>query len=145
MTQDTLTTLRAAADTLLLFLPEDAEVLVELNALIAAMEKKGPCAYLVFDENGLPEHATVHPKMAQDHINDAIQEFDFMQAAKWTVRPVYLHPAQPVEQPAIDGWTLVPIGDLKELYHSIHGNRFMGEDWEKKAISSMMPKERKEY
>jgi len=40
----------------------------------------------------------------------------------------------------IEGWTYVPISDLTELYHSIHGNRFMGEEWEKKAISSMMPK-----
>ena len=44
----------------------------------------------------------------------------------------------PVSQ--IDGWTYVPIGDLKELYHSIHGDAFMGEEWEKKTISSMMPK-----
>ena len=40
----------------------------------------------------------------------------------------------------VDGWTYVPITDLQELYHSIHGNRCMGEDWEKKAIASMMPK-----
>lgn len=43
-------------------------------------------------------------------------------------------------QSLIDGWTYVPVGDLTELYHSIHGNRFMGEEWEKKAIASMMPK-----
>jgi hypothetical protein len=40
----------------------------------------------------------------------------------------------------IDGWTYVPIGDLTELYHSIHGNRFMGQEWERRAIASMMPK-----
>jgi len=66
-------------------------------ALIASMEAQEPVAWLVFDEDGLPEHATIDPQMAQDHINEAIQEFDFMQAAKWTVRPVYLHPAQPSE------------------------------------------------
>lgn len=43
----------------------------------------------------------------------------------------------------VPGWTLVPVSDLEELYHSIHGNRYMGEDWEKKCISSMMPKESK--
>lgn len=52
----------------------------------------------------------------------------------------WTQPAQPVARPHIDGWTFVPIGDLKELYHSIHGNQYMGEDWERKAISSMMPK-----
>lgn len=45
--------------------------------------------------------------------------------------------------PVVPGWTQVPIIDLQELYHSIHGNRFMGEEWEKKCISSMMPKEPK--
>lgn len=47
------------------------------------------------------------------------------------------------EMPPPTGWTLVPIGDLKELYDSLHGNYYMGEEWEKKAISSMMPKEPK--
>jgi len=68
-------------------------------ALIASMEAQEPVAWLVFDEDGLPEHATIDPQMAQDHINEAIQEFDFMQAAKWTVRPVYTH-AQPKAEPA---------------------------------------------
>jgi hypothetical protein len=50
--------------------------------------------------------------------------------------------AEDCKTSTIYGWTYVPIGDLTELYHSIHGNRYMGEEWEKKAIASMMPKKR---
>jgi hypothetical protein len=45
----------------------------------------------------------------------------------------------------MDGWTYVPVGDLTELYHSIHGNAFMGEEGEKKCIASMMPKVKKDF
>lgn len=67
--------------------------------------------------------ALSHPKsIAADHVPDA---------------------GETIAAPVVPGWTQVPIIDLQELYHSIHGNRFMGEEWEKKCISSMMPKEPK--
>jgi len=46
--------------------------------------------------------------MAQDHINDALQEHDIQEAAKWVVRPVYAAPQAvpawlPIESAPKDG------------------------------------------
>lgn len=48
---------------------------------------KIPDAWLVIDEEGVPVHATIHPQMAHDHINDALVH-DVLEAADWVVRPV---------------------------------------------------------
>jgi hypothetical protein len=59
-----------------------------------------PVAWIVFDENGLPHHVAGWRESAQEHINDAINEFDLEEARQWVARPVYLaatpqvHPAQ---------------------------------------------------
>jgi hypothetical protein len=56
-----------------------------------------PVAWIVFDEEGLPSFTAIHPRMAQDHINDALQEHGITEASKWFVRSVFLAP-----QPAAD-------------------------------------------
>jgi len=69
----------------------DAKI-YEAIAIVEQMMQAEPVAWIVFDEYGIPVHSTVHPKMAQDHINDALQEHDIQEAAKWVVRPVYAAP-----------------------------------------------------
>lgn len=47
-----------------------------------------PSYYAVFDEDGVPVHLTIHPMMAQDHINNALDR-GYDDAAKWVSRAVY--------------------------------------------------------
>lgn len=61
----------------------------ELSALRAG--SGDAVAWVVYDEDKLPCHITIHPQMAQDHINDALDR-DYMDAGKWTVRPVFSSP-----------------------------------------------------
>jgi len=71
---------------------------LEMSNIAEMMETAPRNLFDVFDEYGIPVHSTVHPKMAQDHINDALQEHDIQEAAKWVVRPVYAAPqAVPAE------------------------------------------------
>jgi hypothetical protein len=62
-----------------------------------------PVAWIVFDEKGLPHHVAGWRESAQEHINDAINEFDLEEARQWVARPVYatpqVHPAQTAPAP----------------------------------------------
>lgn len=80
----------------------------------AADDKAGgePVWWVVVDEAGLPEFITIDRQMAQDHINDALQEHDCIEAAQWTVRPVYTRP-QPQAIPP--GYALVPVEPTEEM------------------------------
>ena len=50
--------------------------------------------WVVVDETGLPAFITIDRQMAQDHINDALQEHGIKEAAKWVVRRAYAAPQQ---------------------------------------------------
>lgn len=41
-------------------------------------------------------------------------------------------------EPTKNGYKMIPLGDLHELYSSINGDCYMGEDWEKKCIFAML-------
>ena len=64
------------------------EALVLLQEL-AAEPVRVPVAWLVMDGNGKPVHATAWREDAHEHINDALQEHDLQEAAKWRVVPVF--------------------------------------------------------
>jgi len=44
-----------------------------------------PLAYLVLDESGEPIHCASWPEACHEHINDAINEYALVEAAKWRV------------------------------------------------------------
>jgi len=55
-----------------------------------------PAAWVVFDECGWPCHAAHSKETAHRYINNAINEAEYDEAAKWVVRPDYLAaPAEP--------------------------------------------------
>lgn len=73
-----------------------------LEDQLAAAQGQEPVAWLVFDEYGLPSHATIEKSMAHEHITDALQEHGITEAAKWKVKPVYAAPIpQQVAEPAL--------------------------------------------
>lgn len=51
-----------------------------------------PVAWIVFDEQGVPEYVASYREACHEHINDALAQFDMPEAAKWIVRPAYLAP-----------------------------------------------------
>lgn len=95
--------------------PDDSDAIATLRAALdqqavsdAALAQPEPVAWLVLDEDGLPMYAAAWREAANEHINDAINEHDLVEAHKWRVVPVYAHP--PAPQPAAaPGWKLVPV------------------------------------
>ena len=56
-----------------------------------------PVAWCVFDEDNQPAYVAGWREACHEHINDALQEHDIAEAAKWVVRPLYAVP-QPQPQ-----------------------------------------------
>jgi hypothetical protein len=68
------------------------ELRKELAALKAQSE---PAAYCVF-EGVVPGFCAPVASMCHEHINEAINDYDLVEAAKWRVVPLYTHP-QPAD------------------------------------------------
>lgn len=51
-----------------------------------AAEPATPPIWVVFDETGQAIHCANWPEACHEHINDAINDFDIKEAAKWTVQ-----------------------------------------------------------
>lgn len=79
--------------------------------IFAKLAKEEPVAWSVFDEEGMPEFWAAWPDACHEHINDAINEFDRVEATKFKVIPLYLHAPQAVPE----GWKLVPIEPTSEM------------------------------
>ena len=56
-----------------------------------------PSAWLVLDKDGSLVHAAAYRESAHEHINDAINEYGIREAARWVVRPAYIHAATKAE------------------------------------------------
>ena len=54
-----------------------------------------PVAWIVLDEDKVPIMCAPARQMCNDHINDAINDFDIAEASKWVVRKAFTHPAPP--------------------------------------------------
>lgn len=84
--------------------------------------------WLVIDEQGYPIHCASYKEACNEHINDAINDFDLTDAKYWKVveaEPKSLQSSEPVPS----GYALVPIVPTKEM------NRLMSEeDWEWKDL-----------
>ena len=78
-----------------------------LRKALADEMTQEPVAWLVLDEDLVPIMCAPAKQMCNDHINDAINDFDIAEASKWVVRKAFAHPAPP---PAGE----VPAG-IKEL------------------------------
>lgn len=76
--------------------------------------------WVVLDENGSPEHVTIHKMMAEDHITDAI--YKRIPAGLWTARRVFLES----EILQFIGWLS---GDIPELHHV--EIPFLASSWER--------------
>lgn len=61
-----------------------------------------PVAWLVLDEDRGPIMCAPAKQMCNDHINDAINDFDIAEASKWVVRKAFTHPAPPPAGEQID-------------------------------------------
>ena len=59
----------------------------------------GVTVWLVIDENGQPIFCAGWPQACHEHINDAINEHNIYEAAKWTVRTAQLVPNEKVRGP----------------------------------------------
>ena len=67
-----------------------------------------PVAWLVLDEDRVPIMCAPAKQMCNDHINDAINDFDIAEASKWIIREAFAHPAPP---PAGDSASLIRRAD----------------------------------
>ena len=54
-----------------------------------------PVAWIVLDEDRVPIMCAPAKQMCNDHINEAINDFDIAEAAKWVIREAFTHPAPP--------------------------------------------------
>lgn len=57
-----------------------------------------PVAWLVLDEDNVPIMCAPAKQMCNDHINDAINDYDIAEASRWVVRKVFTHPAPPASE-----------------------------------------------
>ena len=72
----------------------------DINALEKALEAEQaqavePVAWIVLDEDKVPIMCAPARQMCNDHINDAINDFDIAEASKWVVRKFVQTPSPP--------------------------------------------------
>lgn len=65
------------------------EVLDNLQKAIEASED--PVGWCVFDNTNIPVYVCSWESACHEHINEEIEEYDNVDAAKWKVRPIALH------------------------------------------------------
>ena len=88
-----------------------------MTTLTTSEQAVEPVAWIVLDEDRVPIMCAPSKQMCNDHINDAINDFDIAEASKWVVREAFTHPASPpYDQQALElcescGWKAVICGE----------------------------------
>lgn len=97
--------------------PLDWSEYTALEKALEAAQAVEPVAWLVLDEDRVPIMCAPAKQMCNDHINDAINDFDITEASKWVVREAFTHPAPPpYDQQALElcdkcGWKAIIPGE----------------------------------